>query len=201
MCDSYNDLQCPITISTIGSPDGTFVAQKVGEDLQFRGVELVNGVIGVVSPTSVLLNTALPITPVPDEATIGETSLVNFPLIPPINQGDERPFSLASVNYTTGLMVGSVLTITNFAHYLITFAPSINPEVQPSNVQCVFRIRDSANNIYAQFYMRNLGNDENTTTFSHIILLPPDTYTFTNQIVSSDMPSLILPSHIGIRRV
>lgn len=180
MNDPYNELGCPITISTIGTPDATFVAQKVGDDLQFRGIQLSGGVIGVLSPTSLLLDTATPANPVPSDGVIGVFDQILYSSIPALQHPNEFQYSLLSSSYNTGMFAGSTLTIPVSTFYKVCFNPGINTQGANGGT-ATHRIRDNANNIYAEFYSRSIGN-EYTNNFCHVVFMPAGTYTFSIQV-------------------
>lgn len=206
MCDPYNELDCPITISTIGTPDATFVAQKVGEDLQFRGIQLSGGVIGVLSPTSMLLDTITPPNPVPADGAIGIFDQIRYSTLAPALWPTEIQRTLFLSSYNTGIFTGSTLTIPVSSFYKICYNPGIVTQFNLANGASVtHRIRDSANNIYAEFYSRSIGNDEYTNNFCHVVFMPAGTYTFSIQVTglspSEYQDFLVLRSSFSVKRV
>jgi len=180
MCTPFNDLGCGITMTTVGSPDATFVASQVGDDFQFRGIELGSGMIGVVAPTSLLIDTSTPPNPIPGDGVIGIFGSFSYALVAPPLQPTELPLSLAVTDYSTGIFVGNTLTITTPSKYSIKFNPTYRLTFSEPNFQIIFRIR-SGSDVYAEFYSYFLGTDTITTPFDHVINLPAGAYQFTVQ--------------------
>lgn len=185
MCESYNDLNCDVVMSTVGNPDATFVLQKDDDELQFRGLELINGVLGVVAPNSILLSVAAPPAPISLDGTIGVLQGFSYGVLNPLLWPTEIPLSLLSTSYTTGLMAGNTVNVLNTDYYKISFNPTyaINGIITGLVPQVIFRIRNGLNVIFAEFYSKLVGNDEVTTGFSHTLFLPIGTYQFTIQVV------------------
>lgn len=200
MCDPFNELECLATMSTIGTPDATFVAQKVGEDLQFRGLELGPSLTATVSPINITINAPSRPLPVVD-GVVGLLDQINFSPLP--SPSDEIPFTLLSTTYSTGIFVGSTLTISASTYYKVCFNPGFTTGVSPSDPIVTYRIRNSSNVIYAEFYSKALGNDENTTSFDHVMFLPADTYTFSVQItgITDYLGYGTIVSHISVKRI
>jgi hypothetical protein len=182
MCDSYNDLDCPITMSTIGTPDATFVAQKVGDDLQFRGIALGGGMIGTLSPDLLIIDTSTPGNPIPVDGVIGTLDEINYLLISPVQWPLENTYTLASASYNTGMFAGNTLIIPVETYYKVCFNPVSVTQLAVNGATITYRIRNSVGDIYAEFYARSLSDNENTSTFCHVMLLPADTYTFSIQV-------------------
>lgn len=180
MCTPFNDLGCGITMTTIGSPDATFVASQVGDDFQFRGIELGSGMIGVLSPTSMIIDTITPPNPIPGDGVIGLFDSFSYAAIAPLLQPTELPLTLLSTTYSTGIFVGSNLTVTTPSKYSIKFNPTYRLTFSEPNFQITFRIR-SGPDVYAEFYSCFLGTDSITTPFDHVIDLPTGVYQFTVQ--------------------
>jgi len=181
MCDSHNEIDCPITISTIGNPDATFVAQKVGEDLQFRGVQVGGGVIGIITPTILRLDSISPIGPVPIDGVIGFFNDIVYSTLAPALQPTEIRYTLLTSTYNTGMFAIDTLSVPVTAYYKVCFNPGTSSLGLGASV--TYRIRDSSSNIYAEFYSRSIGNDEYTSNFCHVMLLPAGDYFFSIQVL------------------
>lgn len=200
MCTPYNELECDITTSTIDDPDTTFVTGS----LAFRGLSATGGVSLVVSPDSVLINGSPPILQ-PNVSMSGLFNQIDYSLLTPLQQTQEQTFNLMSSYSNTGIFVGNNLTITIPGFYKICFNPTCDnlsfPDI-PNAI--IYRIRRGSN-IYAEFYEQSIGNDEQTTPFSHVIYLVNGVYNFTVQVPSFTslgyLTFLILPSAIGVKLV
>lgn len=191
MCDPYNDIDCSITFSTIGTPDATFVAQQVGDDLQFRGVQLSGGIIGVLTPDTLTLDSLVPPNPLPIDGIIGVFDSIRYSLLNPLLWPTEINFNLLSSTYNTGMFAGDTLTIPVSTYYKVCFNPISVTNSLPNGATIIYRLRDDSGNIYAEFYARSISNDENTNSFCHVMLLPAGTYTFSVQAI--DMNALEYP--------
>jgi hypothetical protein len=192
-------------MSTIGTPDATFVAQQVGNDLQFRGLALGSGMIGVISTDSLIINTSTPINPIPIDGVIGTLNEINYQLISPVQWPLENVYSLASTSYNTGMFVGSTLIIPVTTYYKVCFNPISTTQLFINGASITYRIRNSVGDIYAEFYSRSMSNDENTSTFCHVMLLPSDTYTFSIQVTDLTPAEYInfvaTPNQFSVKRV
>jgi hypothetical protein len=203
MCDSFNDVGCPITLSTIGNPDATFVSGVVNDDLQFRGIDAINNITLQVAPTTITI-TSTPGTPVADVSMTGLFDEIEFVSLPVPTA--EQNFTLLSTYSNTGIFAGQNLTIPTLGYYKVCFSPTIanynSLPLVPNQIS--YRMRDSGLNIYAEFYEQFIGNDEQTTTFCQIMYLPAGVYTFSVQI--SNFPSgigstITFPSTISVKLV
>ena len=203
MCTPYNDLPCNITMSTVGSPDAAFFAGQVGDNFQFRGIELGNNAIAVQSPNSLLLDVTLPLLPNPSTGFTGVTTLLDYAVVPLISRPTEIALQITP-NYNSGILASPIVTIPISSYYEICFNPTfVGPF--PSAPTIVFRIKNSTNVIFGEIYSELIGNDETTVEFNHVMLLPADTYTFTVQatgLSQADYDNLrILESFVSIKRV
>lgn len=180
MCDAYNVLDCPITLSTINGPDATFVSGVVGNDLQFKGITSTN--MTLVQNTNNLVISGNPLPPVADIGVTGLHTGITYGSLSAIQQLLEQDLVLLSSVYNTGIYVGSVLTISVAGYYRVCFNPVYVNFDQEPGLRVIFRLRNSAG-VVVQFYSTNTGNDEITTSFSGVIRLLPDTYRFTVQVL------------------
>jgi hypothetical protein len=205
MCDSYNDIDCPITISTIGTPDATFVSGKVGEDLQFRGIQLSGGAIGILTPTTLLINTTTPANSIPVDGVIGTFDRIEYSSLNPLVFANEQLLTLASSSYNTGIFALSTLTIPVATYYKVSLSLSTTTTSFVNGASITFRMRNSIGTVFAEYYSRSIGNDEYTSTFTHVMLLPVDTYSFSIQVgdlTSSEyLRFVFLESDFSIKRV
>jgi hypothetical protein len=181
MCEPFNELDCLITMSTIGTPNATFVAQQVGDDLRFRGLAFGAGVSGVVAPTNITINAGVP-PPTPINGVSGTTLEIDYSTISPALQPTEIPFTLGATNYSTGIFVGNTLTIPTSAYYHVSFNPNLNISVGLFFPQATFRMRNSSGVLYAEIYAKEKSADETTSSFCHVMFLPADDYQFTMQL-------------------
>lgn len=176
MCTPVNQLDCSTTMTTIGQPDATFVAQKVGNDLQFRGITLSPGVVGVIAPDSMLIDLITPIGPPPPQiGVIGTFAPFSYSAI--VNKGSEIPLSLSSAVFNTGTYALTNLNITTPDYYKVIFSPT---HFAGSGIpQVTYRLRDASSNIFAEIY----ASESSTTNYSHILYLPVGVYNFTIQVL------------------
>lgn len=174
-----------ITTTTVGNPDVTFVSPIVGTDLQFSGFDSSPGVTLVrTSPESIEINATGIYPSVLPLAFVGIFQLVTFTGPVP-----EIPFQVDTTIFNNGLFVGSDLVISARGRYMVCLSPTYIMDDLFRFAEVRYRIRNSIGDVYAEFYCRNQGNDQNTTSFTQVIDFVPDTYTFTVQAFSFDAGS------------
>lgn len=181
MCEIFNELTCELTMSTINNPDTTLLAGEINDNFQFRGILGTNGVTLTSNPDTVLIASS-PIPLKQDISVTGLFAVLDYNLLNPVQQTQEQTFTLLSAYSNTGIFVGPNLTITVPGYYLINWNPTQSIELYPDVPSAIiYRIRSGAT-IYAEFYEQPMGNDEQTTNYSHVLLLPVGVYNFTIQL-------------------
>jgi hypothetical protein len=154
----------------------------LGTDLQFRGLDSGLGITLNTSPDSIEINlngTYPGLLPIGFSGIFNTISYFANP-----NPTVEINFVLGSTVYNTGIMAGSNMTITAEGRYLVSFSPLLRVVDFFEQVEVTYRIRNSLGQVFAEFYCRNEGEDENTVAFTQVINFPPDVYTFSIQAFS-----------------
>lgn len=170
-----------ITTTTIGNPDVTFVSPIVGNDLQFRGFDYGPGMNLVTSPDSIEINSVGIYPNILPLAFLGIFQSIIAP-----GPGVEVPFQVATTIFNNGLFVGSDLVVSTRSRFIVILSPTYTMSDFFRFAEVIYRIRNSTGDIYAEFYVRNQGNDENTISFTQVLDLVPDSYTFTAEAFSND---------------
>jgi len=187
-CISYNEINsCNDTFSTLGNLPYTFVAQKVGGDFQFRGIQGDN-VTQSADIVTIATNPPIPLPPpIPNiglRATIADAS---YFLIPPIQRTDEfdGDFINGSIDFdNTGLIIGNDIVVVTPGYYKISITGSYGNTLTPLIYgYLTYRIRNIANDIVLEL---NLTTDENEEEdcegiATSIVFLPADAYRLTYQ--------------------